>query len=164
VSASGQSYASGPVRIRRRDLAPALAALCGFVALLCLFLAAVGDAASTPLRVAVGLVAIPFIVLVVRLLPTGVYVDDDGVLIRNIPSSRRLAWSQIERFAIGPRPGFGNFPCGEAVLTDGEHVTIGSLNPSLAGGPAEIVPLIDDLNAHLARATGRTSPPAIHDL
>jgi Bacterial PH domain len=156
--------ASGRVRIRRGDLVPMLAGLCGFLALLCIGLAAVGTAVATPLRAAIGLAALPFVVLVVRLLPTGVYVDDDGVLIRNIPSSRRLAWSQIERFAIGKRRGFGDFPCGEVVLTNGEHVTIGALNPSAAGGPAEIVPLIDDLNARLARATGRTSTPAIQDL
>jgi hypothetical protein len=146
----------GRERVRRPDLVPLQVLLFGGVGLACLGLAVwPGGAASAGVRIAFGLAAIAFAILVARLLPMGVYVDDDGVEVRNFLSSRRIPWAQIDRFAMGLHKGFGSFPCGVAHLGDGEVLVIGALNPSL-GGEAQILPLIDDLNGRLGRATGRT--------
>jgi hypothetical protein len=147
-------------RVRRRDVAYSLSALYGLMLFLCVGMALdVGPDKSVGLRVGFAIAAVPFVVAIVRTLPIGVYVDSDGVLIRNVLSRRRLAWREIDRFELGTWRGWGNFRCGVVRLADGGQVTISALNPPYLG-EHEVLPLIDDLNRRLGRATGRSFPPA----
>jgi hypothetical protein len=151
---------SGRERVRRRDLPYSMSGLYALLLAGCAEMALdVGPEKSTAMQVAFGIVGVAFGIAIIRTLPVGVYMEPDGVLIRNALSSRRLAWAQIDRFELGVWRGWGNFRCGVARLADGGQVTIFALNPSY-GGDHEILPLIDDLNRRLGRATGRSFAPA----
>jgi hypothetical protein len=159
VSATDGGNGSRRRRVRRGDLVPTLVALFAVVGAFCAAMA-LGLNSTIPggMRIGFGLAAVPFAVLIVRYLPIGVYIEPDGVLIRNVWSSRRLAWHEIDRFELGSWAIVGNYR-GAARLTDGELVTIAALNPPRHGREVAL-PLIDELNGHLGAATGRTLAPA----
>jgi hypothetical protein len=147
-------------RVRRDGLVYGLVAVYTFVVLLCAALALeLGGAQPAGFRTAFGIVAVIFAIGIARTLMIGVYIEPDGVLIRNALSTRRLPWGQIDRFELGRWRGWGSFDCGVARLADGGQVTIFALNPP-AGSEAAVLPLIDALNEPLGRATGRSFAPA----
>ena len=61
--------------------------------------------------------------LLVRFLPSGAYPRVEGLLIRNIFSSRTIPWDDIERFTLR-RSGWFYWPIGWAELRDGSAVHI----------------------------------------
>jgi len=58
-----------------------------------------GLGGGTPGRVALGLASAAVVVLAVRTFLEGVYVEADGVLVRNVFRSWRLRWDEIEDVA-----------------------------------------------------------------
>jgi Bacterial PH domain len=113
-----------------------------------------GQELAIGVRVAFAIAGLAFVLLVVRTLRIGAYPGPDGVLIRNVTRSRRLSWSQIERFEIGEWRGLGSYRCGVARLVAGGQVVIFALNPPFEGVES-ILPLLDELNAQLAQALAR---------
>jgi hypothetical protein len=150
-------------RIRRGDLVPWMVGLYALVIVGCGVLAVVSPDFPIGVRIGFAVLAVPFVILIIRTLPMGVYLEPDGVVIRNVLATRRLKWDEIDRFAYGRYRGYGDYRCGVVLLARGGQVTIGALNPP-AVGDMMILPLIDELNAHLAQATGRSFKPAIQDL
>jgi hypothetical protein len=150
----------GRERVRRSDLPFGLAGLYALLLSGCAAMALdVGPEKSTAMQAGFGIAAVAFVIAIVITLPIGVYIESDGVLIRNALSRRHLAWEEIDRFELGRWRGWRTYRCGVALLAAGGQVTIFALNPPYRG-EREILPLIDDLNGRLGRATGRSFPPA----
>jgi len=108
------------------------------------------------------LVWIPCLVLAFLIFRIGVFPSSDGVLVRNVVRSRRLAWDEIDRFDWGRR---GNYPVGGVYLKDGEFIPATALSPpfELKHGTARAVPrALAGLNHELdrARASGPPTPQA----
>ena len=104
---------------------------------------------------------VPFVVLAYLTFRIGIFPSADGVTVRNVLRSRRLAWDQIQRFDLGD---WGGFSIGGAYLADGRFVRAFALNPpfEFKPGVSRTVPrLLEDLNAELgrARAAGSTRRP-----
>jgi hypothetical protein len=149
------AFGRGRDRVRRTGLIVGMALLFAFCAALSLAIALdVGSEKPVGYRAAFAIVAAVSMLAIVRTLALGVYVDPDGVLIRNMLSTRRLAWTEIMRFEMGEWRSVGGFPCGIARLKDGGQITIYALNPPAMSDDA-VLPLIDDLNERLGQATGR---------
>jgi hypothetical protein len=114
---------------------------------------------------------VPWLLLAYRMLSIGVFVSHDGVLVRNVLRSRRLAWSDVERFDWGdgwnlfPNVRVWSFPVGCVYLRSGGFVRAFALNPpfELDRGQDNAVPrALAGLNDELARAraAGQTDAPA----
>ena len=113
---------------------------------------------------------VPFVVLAALTFRIGVFPSVEGVTVRNVFRSRRLAWGEVERFALGDWWGFS---IGGAYLRDGRFVRAFALNPpfELKPGVSKTIPrLLEGLNGELARARAGGSPPpqpgagpAVHD-
>jgi hypothetical protein len=154
VSAFGRGRVR--VRVRRIGLIVGMTLLFAFCAGLSLAIALdVGSEKPGGYRAAFAIVAGVFLLAIVRTLAVGVYVEPGGILIRNMMTTRRLAWTEIERFEMGEWRSVRGFPCGVARLKAGGQVTIYALNPPAMSEEA-VLPLIDDLNERLGQATGRT--------
>jgi hypothetical protein len=112
---------------------------------------------------------IPWLVLAYRMLRIGVFVSNDGVVVRNVLRSRRVPWSDVERFDWGTAWNGGggsvlSFPVGCVYLRDGGCIRSTALNPpfELERGQSGAVPQalagLNDELAH-ARAAGLTEAP-----
>jgi hypothetical protein len=104
---------------------------------------------------------IPWLVLAYRMLRIGVFVSNDGVVVRNVLHSRRVRWSDVERFdwgtgwSLSQNGGVWSFPVGCVYLRSGGFVRALALNPpfELDRGHSGAVPLaLAGLNDELARA------------
>lgn len=102
--------------------------------------------------------AIPFIWIAYRIFRIGVFVDDSGVTIRDIFSTKAtVPWEKIERFDWGKRRGHD---FGGLYLTDGTFVAATALEAPWGSGKA-VPKALAGLNEELARH--RMTPPAMED-
>jgi len=100
---------------------------------------------------------VPFVVLAYLTFRIGIFPSADGVTVRNVLRSRRLAWEEIQRFDLGD---WGGFSIGGAYLADGRFVRAFALNPpfEFKPGVSTTVPrLLEELNVELERARAATS-------
>ncbi len=108
---------------------------------------------------AIALGAIPFVWVSYRIFRIGVFVDEEGVTIRDIFNThKRVPWQEIERFDWGTRRG-SNF--GGIYPTDGAFVAATALEAPWEwrrgddhAVPNALVALNDELSHH------RAAPPA----
>lgn len=105
-----------------------------------------GGIAGPLIGIGVGSVAILSAVGMAR---TSLKVDDEGVMVRNFLSTRRVAWAQIERFDL-PH----GATSARLQLTDGQMVVIHALQPYrgewLFHRRPKVQDTVDELNATLA--------------
>lgn len=102
--------------------------------------------------------AIPFIWIAYRIFRIGVFVDDSGVTIRDIFSTKAtVPWEKIERFDWGKRRGHD---FGGLYLADGTFLAATALEAPWGEGKA-VPRALTGLNEELARHR-TTSPPASH--
>jgi hypothetical protein len=148
-------------RVVRRSVIAYLMPLLPAVVVIPLAFVAIAPDTATGARIALGAAVAIYAIWSVRHVMIGVWLEPDGVLIRNVMSSRRLRWSEIERFEMGwwrrLRGGLSSYECGIARLMDGGQVTIYALNPPW-GDHGPVPKLLAELNARLALATGREDP------
>jgi hypothetical protein len=96
----------------------------------------------------------PCLWLAYRTLRIGVFTSPQGVLVRNVMRSRRLAWPEIDRFDWGD---WGGFPTGGAFLEDNSFVWAFALNPpfeTVRGQNSAVPNALEGLNRELERARG----------
>jgi hypothetical protein len=105
------------------------------------------------------LIATPFLLLAGWEWRAGLYVAAGGVTVRNVPSTARLPWTEIDCFAMGhykgwlwlPIIGRITFRCTEVRCRDGRSIRIGVLNPnSMDNLPVDRI--IERLNARVEQS------------
>jgi len=88
-----------------------------------------------------------------------VVASEDGLVIRNVWRTRRIAWDQVDRFSLGTADvGRYRFPdTGVALLMDGEEVPMHAIAAARVSGERErqaVADLIAALNEEMAQRTG----------
>lgn len=112
---------------------------------------------SMPQPVIYGAIACVFLILAVRGFRIGVRVGEQGIAIRNVTSTRRIGWDEIERFEFGVPPRFAFEATCLVRRTDGTVRAAYSLGPP-AGIDRWTHRAIARLNATLEERR-RQSPP-----
>ena len=116
-------------------------------------------AASSSGRVAGAVIAAIALLVAWRIWVSGIRVDDRGVTIGTTLSSRRFAWSEVDRFTVMP---LGRYPyVGYVVLRDGRKFGTFGLSSSVRRSEKnrlQVQGRIDELNRLLA---GRRGVPAV---
>ncbi|MBJ7332962.1 MAG: PH domain-containing protein [Solirubrobacteraceae bacterium] len=111
--------------------------------------------APSPLTfVAVAVLWVPVVWLVYRLVSASVLADDDGVTIRNVAKTRRLAWDEIDTFVYQ-----ASGSC-FVRLADGEELAIQAFQEQQGRTDVDdtepwLRDSIAELNARAATATAR---------
>ncbi len=113
-----------------------------------------------PQPVVYGAILLGFLALALRGFRVGVRITDRGVTIRNVLSTRRIRWEEIEGFGIGLPPIFKVDPTCLIYCVNGRVRPVYSLGPP-AGALSWTQRAVDRLQATLVERRGGAVPEPV---